>query len=120
MSIQIHELKPLKMYNTSNKLFMPLEKNNKKKGSAVFLLTPNIESSINMINSDVTINRDWFKSYYLEKSINVIINNENYIETFKRDTDEFVDRINCLLEDKLPTKERNALSDSSFGVPSKR
>lgn len=120
MSIQIHELKPLKMYNTSNKLFMPLEKNNKKKGSAVFLLTPNIESSINMINSDVTINRDWFKSYYLEKSINVIINNENYIETFKRDTDEFVDRINCLLEDKLPTKERKALSDSSFGVPSKR
>lgn len=119
MSIHVHELIPLKMYNNNNKLIIPLNQKNNKKGSVVFLLTPNLRSSVNIINSETIINRNWFKSYYLEKSINVIIN-ENYVDGFVRESDEFIDRLNTLLEDKLPTKERNKLSEKEFGIPSKR
>ena len=37
-----------------------------------------------MIKSDTIINRNWFKSYYLEKSINTILNSGNYIEKLKK------------------------------------
>ena len=59
MSIHVHELKQLKMYNASNKLFIPLDDKDNKKHSAIYLLTPNIESSIKMINSNTIINRGW-------------------------------------------------------------
>lgn len=121
MSIHVHELVPLKLYNSKNKLFIPLTKEDNKKGSVIYLLTPNIESSVKMMNSDTIINRNWFRSYYLEKSINTILTNENYIMGFKEDTDEFVDKISMMLfEDKLPSKERKALKDKDFGVPKKR
>ena len=48
--IHVHELKSLKLYNKNNKLIMPLAEQSNKTGSAVFLLTPNIESSVKMIN----------------------------------------------------------------------
>lgn len=116
MSIHIHELKSLKMYNVNNKLFMPLEKQDKKKNSMVFLLTPSLESSINMINSSTIINRNWFKSYYLEKSINVIVNNENCIEDIVPDNQYY----ELVFEDKLLAKERNSLKSSDFGIPLKK
>lgn len=121
MSIHVHELKQLKMYNSKNKLIVPLSDNDNKKESVIYLLTPNIESSVNMIKSNTIINRNWFKSYYLEKSINTILNSGNYIEKIEEDTDEFIDQISMMLfEDKLPSKERNDLKMNQFGLPDKR
>lgn len=121
MSIHVHELKQLKMYNSKNKLIIPLSDNDNKKESVIYLLTPNIESSVNMIKSNTIINRNWFKSYYLEKSINTILNSGNYIEKIEEDTDEFIDQISMMLfEDKLPSKERNDLKKNQFGLPDKR
>ena len=56
MSIHVHELKQLKMYNSKNKLIIPLSDNDNKKESVIYLLTPNIESSVNMIKSNTIIN----------------------------------------------------------------
>ena len=120
MSIHVHELKQLKMYNASNKLFIPLDDKDNKKHSAIYLLTPNIESSIKMINSNTIINRGWFKSYYIEKSLNTILSTENYMIDIVNSSDDFVDRVNMLLEDKLPSKERNELDTKEFGIPNKR
>lgn len=121
MSIHVHELKPLKLYNSKNKLFIPLSKEDNKKGSIVYLLTPNIESSVNMMNSDIVINRNWFKSYYLEKSINTILTNENYIMGFKEDTDEFIDKVSTMLfESKMSNEKRKELKNKDFGIPKKR
>jgi hypothetical protein len=60
MAIHINDLKNLKMYRGTNKLFIPLAKDNNKKGSLIYLLTPNLDSSIDMINSPMVINRNWF------------------------------------------------------------
>lgn len=121
MSIHVHELKSLKLYNSKNKLIIPLSKEDNKKGSVVYLLTPNIESSVKMMTSESVINRNWFKSYYLEKSITTILTTENYIERIQEDTDEFIDKISMMLfEDKLPSKERNELNKNQFGIPDQR
>jgi hypothetical protein len=118
MSIHIHELKPYKLYSSNNKLYLPLNEDSNKKGSAVILLTPNLESSIGVINSKTFINRAWFQSYYLEKSINTILTQENYIQSFVDSTDRFLDYI--FVEAKLPSDKRNKLDDKQFGIPSKR
>jgi len=119
--IHVHELKHLKMYNSNNKLIIPTTSEDKNKGSVVTLLTPNIESSINMINSTSVINRHWFKSYYIEKSINTIITTENNVVGVEYDYDPIVDSINmCLTEGKLSANKRKGIPDKNFGVPSKR
>ena len=118
MSIQVRELKSLKVYNSTNRLFLPLDKSDKTHGSLIYLLSPTLGDSVDLINSPILINRNWFKSYYLEKSINVILTQEGYIKGFLHDSNEFMDKI--LTEGKLHSKDRNDLSDKEFGIPSKR
>ena len=118
MSIHVNDLKDLKMYRGSNKLFVPLDKDNNKKGSLIYLLTPDINSSINMINSPMIVNRGWFKSYYVDKSINAIIKSDTgEIKEFVEYKDS---NLESLSEAKLSAKKRNKLEDSEFGIPETR
>ena len=118
MSIHVNDLKDLKMYRGSNKLFIPLDKDNNKKGSLVYLLTPDITSSIGLINSPMIINRGWFKSYYVDKAINAIIKPETgEIKEFV----EYEDKdVQTLIESKLNAKKRNNLDTKEFGIPETR
>lgn len=118
MSIHIKDMKDLKMYKGSNKLFIPLSPDDNKHGSLIYLLTPNISSSIDMINNSMIINRNWFKSYYVDKSINAIISDTGEIQEFVKYEDETV--LAFINETKLSSKDRNALSDSEFGIPKSR
>lgn len=118
MSIHIKDMKDLKMYKGSNKLFIPLSPDDNKHGSLIYLLTPDISSSIDMINSNMIINRNWFKSYYIDKSINAIITNTGDIQEFVKYEDETVKAF--VNEAKLSSKDRKALSDSDFGIPKTR
>ena len=118
MAIHINDLKDLKMYKGTNKLFIPLDKDDNKKGSLIYLLTPDINSSIDMINSPMIINRNWFKSYYVDKSINAIIKpTTGEIQEFVQYEDETVQ---ALLEGKLKAKDRNKLDKKDFGIPETR
>jgi len=74
--IFLDELDNLKLYK--KQLFLPINEKNKRKGSAVFLLTPNYESSKKLMNNDSLVTR-WFESYYIEKDISYFINQEGYI-----------------------------------------
>ena len=119
MSIHTKDMKDLKMYKGSNKLFIPLSPNDNKHGSLIYLLTPDISSSIDMINSNMIINRNWFKSYYIDKSINAIIKpGTGEIQEFVQYEDETVKAF--INEAKLSSKERKALSDNDFGIPKSR
>lgn len=67
-------IKTLKLYKT--KFLYPIDLKNRFTNSIVYLLSPNIESSINIINNPLAIlNTKLFKSYFLEKSIQLILNN---------------------------------------------
>ena len=119
MSIHIKDMKDLKMYKGSNKLFVPLNPKDNKHGSLIYLLTPDISSSIDMINNNMIINRNWFESYYIDKSINAIIKADTgEIQEFVQYEDETVQAF--INEAKLSSKDRNALSDKDFGIPKSR
>ena len=119
MAIHVNDLKNLKMYRGSNKLFIPLDKDDNKKGSLIYLLTPDISSSIDMINNPMIINRNWFKSYYVDKSINAIIKADTgEIQEFVQYEDETVQAF--INEGKLSSKKRKELPDSEFGIPETR
>ena len=76
MSIFLDEVKPLKHYSGS--FYYPIDMENRMKNSIVYLLTPNRESSINVMNHKFTaLNKTLFKSYFVEKNIQFIINRTN-------------------------------------------
>ena len=70
------------------KALLPINMEDKKNGSLIYLLTPNIQSSINLINSDLFINKNKsFQSYYVSKDVSYYINSKNYLQ-------ESVDNLN--------------------------
>lgn len=112
--IFIDKMKNFKIYRT--KTFLPTVKGNKKKNSAILMMTPNIDSSKRLMNSEMFVNSGRYESYYLEKDISYYINskivedvNENTIISNRREIDF------CLSE-----AARSELNDSDFGIPSKR
>jgi GNAT superfamily N-acetyltransferase/biotin carboxyl carrier protein len=77
MAMYIEELKELQLYNRD--FYAPIEKSNKNKGSCVFLLTPNKEGSISLMNSPKMTNPNWFRGYYMERDIDLIINQKGQV-----------------------------------------
>lgn len=76
MAVILDELKPLRLYRNT-KYYYPVNLKNRMMGSIVYLMTPNVDSSVKIMNSDLAkLNRISFKSYFTEKNINLIINNK--------------------------------------------
>lgn len=111
--VVIDDLKNLTLYK--KQFFLPIDENDKKKNSAIMLLTPNYQSSIKAMDMPYMINRRYFESYYLEKNIYRYINSKGTLE--KPVTEEFLFGIN---EADLSAKDRNKLPESDFGLPEKR
>lgn len=117
--IFLDQMKNLKIYRKP--VFLPTLENDKKKKSAIMLLTPNYESSKRLMNHPLLINRLRFQSYYLEQDVSYYINgkvsknlvNENYV--FNSTHYDLYQNIN-----EMSIKDRNRLSSSSFGLPKER
>ena len=73
--VSLDDVKDLMLYKRP--FFLPVDPKNKKKGSAIMLLSPNYKSSMNMMNAPYIINKRSFESYYIEKSIQRYIKNES-------------------------------------------
>ena len=108
--VSLDDLKELILYKKP--FFLPIDPKDKRKGSAIMLLTPNYKSSMFAMTAPYTINRRYFESYYFEKSITRYIKNESVYDM--DNSDEYI------FEEALSTKERKELSDSDFGLPSQR
>lgn len=80
----IDELKDFKMYK--KKFLYPVDEENKKLNSAIILLSPNMDSSIGIINHELANNK-FIKSYYIEKAILYFIQQENGKAILKRNDD---------------------------------
>ena len=118
--VSLDDLRELVIYKKS--FFLPINIKDKKKGSAIFLMTPNYNSSLLAMNMPYAINRRYFESYYLNKAISVYINGKDKEEL--KDNNECVFDSNnpgdYLFEEALSSKERNELDDSMFGLPKQR
>ena len=73
----LNELDYMHIYR--RKFSLPINIRSKKKDSCVFLLTPNIESSINLLNKPL-ISKKYFESYFIERNALYYINQEGYTE----------------------------------------
>ena len=109
--IFIDKMKDLKIYKT--KTFLPTTDGNKKKGSAVILLTPSPDSSNKLMNHPLFVNKKRYESYYIERDVSYYINSKVIDEATSLDEEVFI-------YNEMTAAERNALPDSAFGVPSKR
>ncbi len=74
--LYVDDIVPMRMYN--KQFIFPLDLENKLKNSAVMLLTPNIESSINILNHKL-INPKYYSSYFIEKDISGYISENSVI-----------------------------------------
>ena len=111
--IFIEKMKSFKIYKT--KTFLPTIKGDKKKGSAVLLMTPNYESSKKLMNNPMFVNSRRFASYYIERDVSYYINSKVVEEVDENTIFENQTELDLCLEAK-----RSELPDEEFGVSSKR
>lgn len=117
--IFIDKMKDLKIYKKP--FYLPTLDREKKKKSAILLLTPNYTSSLSLMQSPLTINKLRFQSYYLRKDVAYYISGK----TAKIEEDDDYVREATIEEiyqglHEMTAAERNRLKDSDFGLPSKR
>lgn len=119
--VLLDDVKPLKIYNRP--MFLPTVESDKKKKSVVYLLTPNYESSKNLMNSDLLINKNRFQSYYIEKDLTYFISSkvmgklEDVAETYVRNYTE-TDFYHSLCEMKYADRQKMKAKD--FALPKQK
>lgn len=75
MSIFINELTPFRIYKGN--FYYPIDLSDRVNNSIVYLLTPNKQSTIKVINHPyASLNKNLFKSYYTERIVQFIIDNK--------------------------------------------
>lgn len=117
--IFIDKMKNLKIYKKP--MYLPTIEGDKKKGSAVLLLTPEYLSSRRLIQSDLLVNKLRFQSYYLNPNVSYYIN--GHVAKGKQMSEyisemDVIQMYHSLAE--MAAEERNKIPDSKFGLPSKR
>jgi len=118
--IFLNRARDMKIYRKP--FFLPTaNERDKKKKSAIILLTPNYESSLSLMQSNLTINKLRYQSYYLKKDVAYYINGKSA----KIEEDDDYVREATIVEiyqglHEMTAAERNKLKDSDFGIPSKR
>lgn len=74
--LYLEDLKYMKLYK--KKFFLPIEKSDKRHGSAILLLTPDYQSSVALMNNEFGVNRARsYEAYYVEKDIMYTVQNES-------------------------------------------
>jgi hypothetical protein len=114
VSIYLDDIKPLRL--TKTEFFLPINEEDKRKNSAIFLLTPNLESSINTMKHPLALNRRLFQSYYIEKDISFVLNEAR--QMVRNDISPIYETVDCLSE--ITYEARKKLPDSAFGLPRER
>ena len=120
--IFIDDMKNLKIYKTQ--MFLPTLDADKKKGSAILLLTPNQQSSIRLMKNSLFINKLRFASYYLEKDISYYIGSNKIEEVEESElmvgSDIITEANNYIYLESLSQEERDKIHKNEFGLPNER
>ena len=96
------ELKNLRLYN--NTMYFPFNQKDRRKNSILFLLTPNIDESINIINTKDC--NKFYESYYIERDITFFITQENFLDVTNPDEYVTITESNVLTEAVLEAKNK--------------
>lgn len=69
------ELKPLFLYPAKKAVYVPISPDDKRKGSAILLLTPNLETSSRLMKLPYLYNPKLFISFYIDRNVTAYIDN---------------------------------------------
>lgn len=71
----MNELKPLFLYSAKRKVYVPIDEKDKRRNSAILLLTPTLESSNTLMTLPYLYNPNLFTSFYVDRNVYAYINN---------------------------------------------
>lgn len=89
----IDELKPLTLYSSNKKIYIPIDEKDKRRNSAILLLTTSIDNSIKLMNMPYIYNPNLFKSFYINRNV------QSYISSNAIDFDKDIESVDEV-EDK--------------------
>ena len=93
----LDELNDLKIYK--KKFLLPINDNNKKRGSVAMLMSPSYKSSINLMNHKLFVNK-YFNSYYIERAAMYYITGDTKT-IVEEDTNIITESIQDILQDDI-------------------
>lgn len=102
--ILMDEMYPLRLYSSKLKAYIPFNPANKKKGSAITLLSNSLQNSIDMINLPYVYNPNYYVSYYMNRDVNAYLTKNGKVSI--ADEEEEVDP--AIVEAVLHMAKRNA------------
>lgn len=85
--VLLDELVSFKLYK--RKFITPIDLHDKRRGSAIYLMTPNIESSIRMTKNNLAVSK-YFESYYIERNAVLYAENGTITESESVDPTKFI------------------------------
>lgn len=69
----INELRPLYLYSAGKKFYAPINVSERRKGAAILLLSPNLDTSAKMIQLPYMYNPGLFSSFFIDRNITAYI-----------------------------------------------
>lgn len=96
MALLIEDLKENKLYR--KELYLPSNPKNKRKGSVIFMMTPDYKSSVKSMNLPYLLNGGRYESYYTEKDISFVLTEDHYL---MENSDDI-----CITENSIPQYTR--------------
>lgn len=111
MPLLVDDLKDNKLYR--KKIFLPSDPKNKRKHSAIFLMTPNYTSSVKAMNNPFFLNNGRYESYYTEKDITFVLSEDHRL---LENSDDI-----CITEVSIPQCTRITCTTTQeldkYGIP---
>ena len=103
MAVFLDNLKYMRLYR--NQIYLPVKMESRKTGSLIFLFSNNPENAMMLMQHPKTTNINSFISYYIEKNVNIYLNENTRYWT---------------LDESISAKERKEIPESEFGLPDER
>ena len=103
MAVFLDNLKYMRLYRTQ--IYLPVKMESRKTGSLIFLFSNNPDTASLLMNHPKTININSFMSYYVEKNVNLYLNESTKYWG---------------LEESISAKERREIPVEQFGLPEER
>ena len=108
----ITDLKPLRLYSSRRKIYIPFNPDNRRKGGMIQLLTRDLRDSVNLMNLPYLHNPKLYYSYYMVKNATAYIDSKGIIDHDAEDPDDAL--IEAVMH-KIPGG--NSISIECMGSP---
>lgn len=84
----MNELKHMMLYSSKKKVYAPIDEKDRRKNSAILLLTPNLEESSKLMKLPYIYNPNLFQSFYVDRNVMAYIDNVKEKDLDIEDFDE--------------------------------